>query len=194
MLLCKYEGRCVHVGCAVVWCCEAWCLCCEEWCLCCEVWCLCCEEWSWCCEEWSLCCEEWCLCCEEWSWCCEEWSLCCEVWCWCCVTHLPSILVLYLCGEVRVQGVLRGKVLQVLTVGQLVAHVHVQQQGGLIRPLGGRGRGGQRSHIHTYMWGPVGVQIDSSTYICTVRMSLCSVLPCPCGLHTPPLTSTWQRF
>ena len=63
------------------------------------------------------------------------------------------------------QGVLRGKVLQVLTVGELVAHVHVQQQGGLIRPLGRgrRGRGRKQSHIHT--WGLVGIQIDSGPYI-----------------------------
>ena len=78
---------------------------------------------------------------------------CCEVWSWCCVSHLPSILVLYLCGEVRVQGVLGGKVLQVLTVGELVAHIHVQQQGGLVRPLGRgrRGRGREQSHMYIHV-------------------------------------------
>ena len=45
----------------------------------------------------------------------------------CDVDHLPGILVLNLCGEVRMQGVVGGKVLKVLTVGQLIAHIHVQQ-------------------------------------------------------------------
>ena len=32
------------------------------------------------------------------------------------------------------QGVVWGKVLEVLAVGKLIAHVHVQQQGGLVSP------------------------------------------------------------
>ena len=91
------------------------------------------------------------------------------------MTHLSSILVLYLCGEVRVQGVLGGKVLQVLTVGQLVAHVHVQQQGGLVCPLGGGG-GGRSSHTYVHTCG---VQLEYRliavhTYVLYVCLSALS--------------------
>ena len=57
----------------------------------------------------------------------------CDVW-----THLPCIQVLNLGGEVWVEGVLRGKVLKVFTVGQVIAHIHVKQEGGLVGPGGGQ--------------------------------------------------------
>lgn len=61
--------------------------------------------------------------------------MCCAVW-----THLSSVLVFNLSGQVWVEGVLGAKVLQVLTVGQVIAHIHVQQQGGLVGPGGGGGQ------------------------------------------------------
>ena len=67
-------------------------------------------------------------------------DVCGDVW-----THLPSIQVLNLGGEVWVEGVLWGKVLKVLTVGQVIAHIHVKQEGSLVGP-GGR-QVGMGSHM-----------------------------------------------
>ena len=47
------------------------------------------------------------------------------------------------------QGVVWGKVLEVLAVGKLIAHVHVQQQGGLVSPGERKDGGGEVTHVRT---------------------------------------------